>query len=135
VGTARHATKSKELSTSERLALIDGDIGQFDTAQKTAELAISRFGFIHALVSNAGIYLVKHFTEYTRDDFRALASTNLEGFIYIAQLAVKQMQAQKSGGSIVCITAALADNPIAGSPVGCDDDERRLERSGEKPVF
>jgi NAD(P)-dependent dehydrogenase (short-subunit alcohol dehydrogenase family) len=26
------------------------------------------------------------------------------------------MQAQKSGGSIVCITAALADNPIAGSP-------------------
>lgn len=116
VGTARHATKSKELSASERLALVDGDIGQFETAQKTAELAIKRFGSIHALVSNAGIYLVKRFTEYTRDDFRALASTNLEGFIYIAQLAVKQMQAQKSGGSIVCITAALADNPIAGSP-------------------
>jgi len=96
--------------------LIDGDIGQFETAQKTAELAIKRFGFIHALVSNAGIYLVKRFTDYTQDDFRALASTNLEGFIYIAQLAVKQMQAQKSGGSIVCITAALADNPIAGSP-------------------
>ena len=40
VGTSRHATKSKELSTSERLVLIDGDIGQFETAQKTAELAI-----------------------------------------------------------------------------------------------
>jgi NAD(P)-dependent dehydrogenase (short-subunit alcohol dehydrogenase family) len=116
VGTSRHATKSKELSASERLALIDGDIGQFETAQKTAELAIKKFGFIDALVANAGIYLVKPFTEYTRDDFRVLVSTNLEGFIYIAQLAVKQMQAQKSGGSIVCITAALADNPIAGSP-------------------
>jgi NAD(P)-dependent dehydrogenase (short-subunit alcohol dehydrogenase family) len=116
VGTSRHATKSRELSASERLALVDGDIGQFETVQKVAKLAIEKFGSIDALVANAGIYLVKPFTEYTSDDFRALVSTNLEGFIYIAQLAVKQMQAQKSGGSIVCITAALADNPIAGSP-------------------
>jgi len=35
-------------------------------------------------------------------------------FIYVTQLAVKQMLAQKSGGSIVTISAALADNPIAG---------------------
>jgi NAD(P)-dependent dehydrogenase (short-subunit alcohol dehydrogenase family) len=116
VGTARSATKSKELSASDHLALIDGHIGQFETAQKVAELAVRKFGSIDAVVANAGIFVVKPFTEYTADDFRALASTNLEGFIYIAQLAVKQMQAQKSGGSIVCITAALADNPIAGSP-------------------
>jgi 1,4-dihydroxy-2-naphthoyl-CoA synthase len=51
-------------------------------------------------------FLVKPFTEYTADDFRALVSTNLAGFIYITQLAVRQMQAQKSGGSIVSITAA-----------------------------
>jgi NAD(P)-dependent dehydrogenase (short-subunit alcohol dehydrogenase family) len=116
VGTARHATKSKEFSPSDSLALVDGDIGLSETAKKIAELAVEKFGSIDALVANAGIYLVKPFTDYTVDDFRRLVSTNLEGFIYIAQLAVKQMQAQKSGGSIVCITAALADNPIAGSP-------------------
>jgi len=116
VGTARSATKSKELSASEHLALIDGDIGQFDTAQKVAELAIKKFGSIDAVVANAGIFLVKPFTEYTADDFRALVSTNLNGFIYITQLAVKQMQVQKRGGSIVSISAALADNPIAGQP-------------------
>ena len=116
VGTARSATKSKELSASEHLALIDGDIGQFDTAQKVAELAIKKFGSIDAVVANAGIFLVKPFTEYTADDFRALVSTNLDGFIYITQLAVKQMQVQKRGGSIVSISAALADNPIAGQP-------------------
>jgi NAD(P)-dependent dehydrogenase (short-subunit alcohol dehydrogenase family) len=116
VGTARSATKSKELSASYHLALIDGDIGQFETAQKVAELAITRFGSIDAVVANAGIFLVKPFTEYTADDFRALASTNLAGFVYITQLAVKQMQAQKKGGSIVSISAALADNPIAGQP-------------------
>jgi NAD(P)-dependent dehydrogenase (short-subunit alcohol dehydrogenase family) len=115
VGTARSATKSKELSASDHLALIDGDIGQFETAQKVAELAITRFGSIDAVVANAGIFLVKPFTEYTADDFRALVSTNVAGFVYITQLAVKQMQAQKKG-SIVSISAALADNPIAGQP-------------------
>jgi NAD(P)-dependent dehydrogenase (short-subunit alcohol dehydrogenase family) len=116
VGTARSATKSRELSASDHLALIDGDIGQFETAQKVAELATKRFGSIDAVVANAGIFLVKPFTEYTADDFRALVSTNLAGFIYITQLAVKQMQAQKTGGSVVSITASLVDNPIAGIP-------------------
>jgi len=116
VGTARSATKSKELSASDHLALIDGDIGQFETAQKVAELAIKKFGSIDAVVANAGIFLVKPFTEYTADDFHALVATNLAGFIYITQLAVKQMQAQKTGGSIVSITASLVDNPIAGIP-------------------
>src|SRR5438876_18931 len=114
VGTARSATKSKDLSASDHLALIDGDIGQTATAQKVADVAIKQFGSIDAVVANAGIFLVKPFTEYTADDFRALVSTNLAGFIYITQLAVKQMQVQRSGGSIVTITAALADNPIAG---------------------
>ena len=116
VGTARSATKSKELSPSDHLALIDGDIGQFEAAQKVAELAIKKFGSIDAVVANAGIFVVKPFTEYTADDFRALVSTNLAGFIYLTQLAVKQMQAQKTGGSIVSVTAALVDNPILGEP-------------------
>ena len=116
VGTARSATKSKELSASDHLALIDGDIGQFEAAQKVAELAIEKFRSIDAVVANAGIFVVKPFTEYTADDFRALVSTNLAGFIYLTQLAVKQMQAQKTGGSIVSITAALVDNPILGEP-------------------
>jgi NAD(P)-dependent dehydrogenase (short-subunit alcohol dehydrogenase family) len=116
VGTARSATKSKELSPSDHLALIDGDIGQFETAQKVSELAIKRFVSIDAVVANAGIFIVKPFSEYTADDFRALVATNLLGFVYVTQLAVKQMQAQQTGGSIVSITAALADNPIAGIP-------------------
>jgi len=116
VGTARNATKSKEVSASNHLAMIDGDIGEFETARKVVELAIDRFASIDAVVANAGIFIVKPFTEYTADDFQALAATNLLGFIYVTQLAVKQMQAQQTGGSIVSITAALADNPIAGIP-------------------
>src|SRR6516162_6164336 len=114
VATSRNVTKSKDLPSSPKLVLVDGDIGEAATAARVAETAIGKFGSIDALVNNAGIFFTKPFTDYTSEDFKRLVSTNLEGFIYITQLAIKQMLAQKSGGSIVSITAALADNPIAG---------------------
>src|SRR5262249_33503059 len=64
----------------------------------------------------AGIFFTKPFTDYSAENFRSLVSTNLEGFPYVTQLAVKQMLAQKTGGSVVTITAALARNPIRGVP-------------------
>jgi NAD(P)-dependent dehydrogenase (short-subunit alcohol dehydrogenase family) len=114
VATSRNVTKSKDLPSSPKLALVDGDIGEATTAARVAETAVGTFGSIDALVNNAGIFFIKPFTDYTVEDFKSLVSTNLAGFVYITQLAVKQMLAQKSGGSIVSITASLADNPIAG---------------------
>jgi NAD(P)-dependent dehydrogenase (short-subunit alcohol dehydrogenase family) len=116
VATSRKMTGSVEVAASERVALVDGDIGQQATAARVVEAALSRFLSIDVLVNNAGIFFAKPFTDYTADDFRSLASTNLEGFLYITQLAVKQMLAQGTGGSIVTITAALARNPIRGVP-------------------
>jgi len=115
VANSRHITTSGAFSPADNLALVDGDIGDPKTATKIAETAVGRFGSIYGLVNNAGIYFTKPFTDYTAEDFRSLVSTNLEGFLYITQLAVKQMLSQKTGGSIVTITAALADNPIAGA--------------------
>jgi NAD(P)-dependent dehydrogenase (short-subunit alcohol dehydrogenase family) len=114
VATSRNVTKSKNLPSSPKLALVDGDIGEASTAATVAETAVSTFGSIDALVNNAGIFFMKPFTDYTADDFKRLVSTNLDGFVYMTQLAIKQMLAQKSGGSIVSITASLADHPIAG---------------------
>ena len=114
VANALDISKSGAFAPSERLALVDGDIGEAATAAKIANTAMSKFGSIDVLVNNAGIFISKPFTSYTAEDFRALASTNLEGFIYITQLAIKQMIAQKSGGSIVNITTTLAQHPIAG---------------------
>src|SRR6202008_4579322 len=86
--------------------------GESAVASKIVETAIEKFGSIDALVNNAGIFFAKPFTDYTAEDFKALSSTNLEGFLYVTQGAVKQMVAQKSGGSVVTITASLAANPI-----------------------
>jgi NAD(P)-dependent dehydrogenase (short-subunit alcohol dehydrogenase family) len=114
VATSRNVTKSKDLPSSPRLALVDGDIGDATTAARVAETAIGNFSSIDALVNNAGIFFTKPFTDYTDEDIKQLVSTNLGGFIYVTQPAIKQMLVQKSGGSIVSITASLADNPIAG---------------------
>jgi NAD(P)-dependent dehydrogenase (short-subunit alcohol dehydrogenase family) len=104
---------SQHLTPSGSLVVTDGDISKPETATKTVEAAISRFGSIDLLVNNAGIYLTKPFTEFTTEDFSALVAINLFGFFYITQLSVKQMLKQKSG-NVVSITAALADLPIAG---------------------
>jgi NAD(P)-dependent dehydrogenase (short-subunit alcohol dehydrogenase family) len=114
VANARNITKSGAFETSDKLALVDGSIAEAATAAKIAEVAKSRFGSIDALVNNAGIYLSKHFTDYTVDDLRALASVNLEGFLLISQIVVKQMLAQNRGGSIVNITSTMVDHPISG---------------------
>jgi NAD(P)-dependent dehydrogenase (short-subunit alcohol dehydrogenase family) len=53
-------------------------------------------------------------TDYTVDGLRSLVSVNIEGFFFISQLAIKQILAQKTGGSIVNITSTLVDHPIAG---------------------
>jgi NAD(P)-dependent dehydrogenase (short-subunit alcohol dehydrogenase family) len=111
VATSR--APSRELTASGSLVLLDGDIGKQQTATQAVEGAIKNFGTLDVLVNNAGIFRTKPFTDFTTEDFNALVSTNLLGFFYITQLTVKEMLKQKSG-SVVSITAALADRPIAG---------------------
>jgi len=104
------------LAPSPNLALVDGDIGQPATAEKVARTAVEKFGAIDHVVNNAGIFSSKPFIDYTADEFHAFVSTNLEGFIFITQLAVRQMLSQGTGGSVTSITASLVGSPIAGLP-------------------
>jgi NAD(P)-dependent dehydrogenase (short-subunit alcohol dehydrogenase family) len=114
VANSRNISKSAAFKASEKLALVDGHIGESAVAAKIVETAITKFGSIDGLVNNAGIFFTKPFTEYTTEDFKALSSVHLEGFLHVTQGAVKQMLAQKSGGSVVSITTSLVVNPIAG---------------------
>jgi NAD(P)-dependent dehydrogenase (short-subunit alcohol dehydrogenase family) len=111
VATSRHIHQS--LAASSNLILVAGDIGKKETATNVIAAVMENFGSVDLLVTNAGIFSTKPFTEFTTDDFNALVSTNLLGFLYITQLAVEQMLKQRAG-AVVSITAALADQPIAG---------------------
>ena len=116
VATSLSATQALTASSSvvrPDLVLVDGDIGKPETAAKVVDAAMRQFGTIDVLVNNAGIYRTKPFIEFTTEDFNTLVSINLLGFLYITQLTVKQMLKQKSG-SVVSISAALVDQPVAG---------------------
>src|SRR5215470_7338823 len=114
VASSRKITQSTEVAASHQVAVVDGDIGEAATAARIVETAVSRFKAVDVLVNNAGIFFNKPFTDYTVQDFKSLVSTNVEGFLYLTQLTIKQMLAQKTGGSVITITAALARNPIRG---------------------
>jgi NAD(P)-dependent dehydrogenase (short-subunit alcohol dehydrogenase family) len=114
VASSRKMTQSTEVAASDHVALVDGHIGEPSTAARIVETALTRFKSLDVLVNNAGIFFTKPFTDYTAEDMRSLIKTNVEGFLYVTQLSIRQMLAQKSGGSIVTITAALARNPIRG---------------------
>jgi len=113
VANSRNITKANPFAASANVALVDGDIADPRTAAKIVDTAVSRFGRIDVLVNNAGIFIPKPFTEYTTEEFNTLVSTTLAGFLYVSQLAVKQMLRQKSG-SIVNVSTTLVDQPIAG---------------------
>ena len=113
VANSRKITDS-DFAPADRLALVEGNIGEAATAAKIAATAMNNFGSIDGVVNNAGVFFTKRFTDYTVHDFELLSETNLHGYIYITQLAVKQMLAQKTGGSVTAITTAMVEHPIAG---------------------
>ena len=113
VANSRRITQKNELQRSDNVALVDGDIAQPATAAKLVATAVQRFGSVDALVNNAGIFMVKPFTQFTLEDFRALSSTNLDGFLHVTQRVIEQLLEQKRGGSVVSITASIADRPQA----------------------
>ena len=90
------------------LLTVRGDIADPATGERLAAAATERFGRIDTLVNNAGLFISKPFTEYTREDYEAVVGVNLTGFFRITQLAVEQMLRQ-GGGHVVQITTSLAD--------------------------
>jgi NAD(P)-dependent dehydrogenase (short-subunit alcohol dehydrogenase family) len=108
-------SRSIGTSTDPNIVNIAGDVGKPETADLILNEGVARFGRIDALVNNAGIFISKAFTEYTQADYDAMLSTNIAGFFYLTQRAVRIMERQGSG-HIVNVTTTAAEQPINGSP-------------------
>src|SRR5690348_4619349 len=64
VANSRKITSSGAFRPSDKLALVDGNIGEAAVAARLVETAITKFGSIDALVNNAGIFFSRGFTEF-----------------------------------------------------------------------
>lgn len=111
---SRRLTASGTLQPSDKLALVDGDIGDPATARNLISTAVNRFGTVDILINNAGIFVPKAFHEYTAEEFQRVFHTNIAGFFYVSQEAVRRMRGTGSGGLILNISTTLAGQPVAG---------------------
>jgi len=112
VATSRNITPSGDPG----ILTVQGDIADPATAERVIAAGVAEFGRIDTLVNNAGVFVAKPFTEYTRGDYEQMTGVNLAGFFRITQLAIEQMLAQGSGGHVVNITTSLVDHAISQVP-------------------
>src|SRR5215813_180181 len=108
-------SRSIKPTNDKDVVAVAGDIAEPTTAELAVSTAISRFGRVDTLVNNAGIFIGKPFTEYTREDFNAKIATNVAGFFHITQRAAAEMLKQGSG-HIVSITTSLTDQATSAVP-------------------
>jgi len=111
VATARTIKPSDDAD----ILAIAGDIADPATARRVIAEGLKTFGRIDSLVNNAGIFLAKPFTRYTAEDYAAVTGVNLSGFFHITQLAIAEMEKNRSG-HVVSITTSLVDHAIQGVP-------------------
>src|SRR5258708_27820183 len=67
------------------------------------------------MVNNAGTFMAKPFTAYSKDDYAAYMATNVTGFFHMTQSAIEVMNKQGSG-HVVTVTTSLVDQPMTSVP-------------------
>jgi NAD(P)-dependent dehydrogenase (short-subunit alcohol dehydrogenase family) len=113
VANSRRITSAGTLVPSDALLLVNGDVGEKSTAEDLIRQAEQRFGRVDILINNAGIFVPKAFVEYTPEEFERVVSTNLNGFFYVSQAAIRHML-ERGGGQVISISTTLAQQPVAG---------------------
>lgn len=108
-------SRSIQPSTDPDILTVAGDIADPTTAERVVREAVARFGRIDTLVNNAGIFVAKPFTSYTKEDYAQVVATNMSGFFYISQLAIAEME-KNGSGHVVSVTTSLVDHAIDGVP-------------------
>ena len=111
VATARSAW----ITDDADVVVIPGDIGDRSTAKRVVAGGVERFGRIDTLVNNAGVFLAKPFTQYSEADYDAAIAVNVAGFFHMTQLAIAEMEKNRSG-HVVQITTSLTDHANASVP-------------------
>jgi NAD(P)-dependent dehydrogenase (short-subunit alcohol dehydrogenase family) len=111
VATSRSIPQSDDADT----VTVQGDIANPDTADLVFKQAMDRFGRVDTLVNNAGMFMAKPFTAYSRDDYALYTGTNVAGFFHMTQRAIEIMDRQ-GHGHVVTITTSLADQPMTSVP-------------------
>src|SRR6266550_4484867 len=90
-------------SQARRIALIEGDVAEEETARQAAKVVAEKFARLDALVSNAGIMVREPLRRLTLADWHKVLDTNLTATFLFAREAERALRA--AGGAIVTISS------------------------------
>ena len=94
-----------------KVALIEGDVVEENTAGRAVAAVIKKFGRLDGLVSNAGIMIRKPIRRLTAAEWHRVIDTNLTATFHFTRAAERALRQSK--GSVVAIasTRALMSEP------------------------
>src|SRR5207237_7735820 len=91
--------------------VLEGDVRQFDAAERVINGAVAAAGTLDVLVNNAGIIRDRTIRKMTLDEWHSVLETNLDGVFYCAKLAA---EALPDGGRIVNVSSIAGIHPFHG---------------------
>ncbi|MER5466591.1 SDR family oxidoreductase [Streptomyces sp. NPDC002668] len=103
-------------SSDPEVLTVRGDVAEPGVGARVVDATLARFGRIDTLVNNAGIFIAKPFTDYTDEDYDAVAGVNLRGFFEFSRSAVAAMLSRDGGGHLVNISTSLVDHADSQRP-------------------
>lgn len=89
-----------------KLAFIQGDVGEENTAVAFTSTAIQRFGRLDILVSNAAISVVKALHLHTPEEWDAVMNSNVKSLYWAARHVIPVMQEQ--GGGLILVSGSIS---------------------------
>lgn len=86
-----------------RALAVVGDVGTAADAASIVERTVAAFGGLDVVVSNAAGYATGDLTELSVYDWEQLRSTNVDGFVHLAQAALPHLVASR--GNLVAVAS------------------------------
>ena len=110
---AEHVAEEIERAGGVAVASHDS-VADPDGGEAIVRTAISRFGRLDAVVSNAGIFQTVEFEKLAVDDWRRMLCVHLDGGFHVSQPAFRVMKSQGYGRFVfIASSAGLFGQPLA----------------------
>ncbi|MCH5207438.1 MAG: 3-oxoacyl-ACP reductase FabG [Oscillospiraceae bacterium] len=92
--------KAKELAGKFRCKAVKMDISDANSVRAAADCVIGEFKRVDILINNAGISLIKPFTDISEDEWERQLSVNLSGIFRVTKAVVPSMISRKNGAIV-----------------------------------
>lgn len=96
---------------ARRVASIEGDVAQEETARKAVAAVLDKFGRLDAVVSNAGIIHEKPLRRLDYAEWRRVIDVNLSAAYLFARAADKPLRATRGAIVLIASTRAIMSEP------------------------